>query len=129
MVEPDRHQPPSGHMLDTAMATAGPQVSVQVGDRLADTSVVGGQHRLAGGRVTKAVEDGDALGRSQDYVEGRDGVAAMGAPQQLPRGWVPALEHGLEPGHGCFALQPQTAGGGAVPPAWTLAVAGQIRLV
>ena len=39
--------------------------------------------------------------------------AAARAAEQLPRGWVPALEHGLEPGHGCFALQPQAVGAGA----------------
>jgi hypothetical protein len=34
VVEPDPQQPPSGHMLDTAMAPAGAQVLVQVADRL-----------------------------------------------------------------------------------------------
>jgi hypothetical protein len=34
VVEPDRQQPLSGHVLDTAMATASAQVSVQVPDRL-----------------------------------------------------------------------------------------------
>ena len=56
MVEPDRQQPPAGHMLDTTMAAARAQVSVQVGDRLADTRVVGGQHRSSGGRIAQAVE-------------------------------------------------------------------------
>jgi hypothetical protein len=129
MVEPDPQQPPSGHVLDTGMSAAGTQVSVQVGDRFGHAGVVGGQHRLAGGLVAEAVEDRDAFGRAQDHVERRDGVAAMRAPQQLTRLRIPALEHGPEPGHRCFALQPQTAGAGAVPPAWTLAVAGQIRLV
>jgi len=57
VVEPNRQQPLSGHMLDTAVAAAGPQVSVQVGDRLGDTSVMGGQHRPAGPRVGQAIED------------------------------------------------------------------------
>jgi hypothetical protein len=52
-----------------------------------------------------------------------------GAAQQLTSGGVAALEHGLEPGHGCFALQPEAAGPGAIPPAWTLTVAGQILFV
>jgi hypothetical protein len=56
VVEPDRQQPPAGHMLDTTMAAARAQVSVQVGDRLADTRVVGGQHRSSGGRIAQAVE-------------------------------------------------------------------------
>jgi len=33
MVEADRQQPLSGHVLDTTMAAAGAQVLVQVGDR------------------------------------------------------------------------------------------------
>ena len=37
VVEPDRQQPLSGHMLDTAVAAAGAQVLVQVGDRLGRT--------------------------------------------------------------------------------------------
>ena len=52
-----------------------------------------------------------------------------GRPSSSPVVGVAALEHGLEPGHGCFALQPQAAGAGAVPPAWGLTVAGQILLV
>jgi hypothetical protein len=47
VVEPDRQQPLSGHVLDTAVAAAGPKMLVQVGDRLADTGVVGSQHRPA----------------------------------------------------------------------------------
>jgi hypothetical protein len=63
VVEPDGQQPLSGHALDTAVSAADAQVSVQVAHCLADTSVMGGQHRLAGGRVAEAVEDRDALGR------------------------------------------------------------------
>jgi hypothetical protein len=70
-------------MLDTAMAAAGPQVSVQVGDCLGQTRVMGGQHRPAGGRVTKAVEDRDAFGRAQHHVEGGHGGAAVGPAEQL----------------------------------------------
>src|SRR4029450_349474 len=44
-------------------------------------------------------------------------------------GGVAALEHRLEPGHRCFALQAQAAGAGAAPPPWGLTVAGQILLV
>ena len=129
VVEPHRHQPLSGHVLMSAMTAAGPQVSVQVGGRLADTSMVGVQHRPAGGRVTEAVEDGDALGRPQDHIKGGHRVAAVGAAEQLAGRGVAALEHGLEPGHRCFALQPQRGGGGAVPPARGLTVARQIRFV
>jgi hypothetical protein len=39
------------------MAAAGTQVSVQVGDRLTDAGVVGGQHGPAGRRIPQAVED------------------------------------------------------------------------
>jgi hypothetical protein len=116
-------------MLDTTMAAAGPQLSVQVLDRLGQPRVMGGQHRPASRRVTQAVADRDALGRPQDHVEGRHGVAAMGPTQQLPRRRVPSLEHGLEVGHGCFALQPQAVGAGAIPPPWGLTVAGQILFV
>jgi hypothetical protein len=124
MVEPDRQHPLSGHMLDTGVATAGPEVSVQVGDRLPDTSVVGVQHRPPGGRVTQAVQDGHALGGPQDHVERRDGVAAMRAAEQLAGVGVPTFEHALEPGRRCFALQPEARGAGAVPAARTLTVAG-----
>ena len=57
MVEPDRQQSLSVHMLDTTVAAAGAQVSAQVGDRLGDTSVMRGQHRPAGPRVAQAIED------------------------------------------------------------------------
>jgi hypothetical protein len=53
----------------------------------------------------------------------------MGAAQQLAGSGVAPLEHGLEPGHRCFALQPEGRGGGAVPAAWGLAVAGQVLFV
>jgi hypothetical protein len=129
MVEPDRQQPLSGHVLDTAVAAAGPKVSVQVGHRLADTGVVGVQHRPSGHRVTQAVEHRDALGRPQDHVEGGHGALAVGAAQQLAGVGVAALEHPPEPGHRCFALQAKRRGAGAVPAAWGLAVAGQILLV
>jgi hypothetical protein len=120
MVEADRQQPSSGHVLDTGVAAADPKVLVQVTDRLGHAGVMGSQHGPSGGRVTQPVEDRDTLGRPQDHVERRDGVAAMGAAQQLPCRGVPALEHGLEPRRRCFALQPEAPGGGAVPAAWTL---------
>jgi hypothetical protein len=129
VVEPDRQHPLSGHVLDTAVATADPQVLIQVADRLGQPGVVGGQDHPAGGRVTQAVQDRHALGRAQDNIEGGNGVAAMGTAEELAGRGVAALEHGLEPGHGCFALQPQAGGAGAVPPARGLPVAGQVRFV
>ena len=53
MVEPDRQQPLSGHMLDTAMSTPCAQVSVQVADRLSHATVMGGQHGSTGGRIPR----------------------------------------------------------------------------
>jgi hypothetical protein len=53
----------------------------------------------------------------------------MRAAEQLTSGEVAAFEHGLEPGQRCFALQPEGAGAGAVPPAWRLTVAREILLV
>jgi hypothetical protein len=97
MVEADRQHPLAGHVLYTAMTAAGAQVSVQVGDRLGQPSMMGSQDRPAGRRVPQAVEDRDALGRPQDHIKGRDGVAAMRATEQLPRRRVPTFEHGLEP--------------------------------
>jgi hypothetical protein len=129
VVEPHRQQPLSVHALDTAMSATGPKMLVQVADRLRQASVMGGQHCPAGGRVTEAVEDRDALGRPQHHIEGGHGVAAMGVAEQFAGGGVAALEHGLEPGRRCFALQPQAAGAGAVPPARGLAVARQILFV
>jgi hypothetical protein len=129
VVEPDRQQPLSGHVLDTAVATPSPKLSVQVGDRLADTGMVGVQHRPAGGRIPQAVQDRHALGRPQDHIERRHGIPAVGPAEELSAVWVAALEHPLEPRHRCFALQPEAAGAGAIPTARRLAVAGQILLV
>jgi hypothetical protein len=129
VVEADRQHPLAGHMLDTAMTAAGPKVSVQVADRLGQPSMMGGQHRPAGRRITEAVEDRDALGRPQDHIKAWHGVATVEAAEELASCRVPALEHGLEPGHRCFALQAEGPGAGAVPPAGTLTVAGQILLV
>ena len=105
MVEPDRQHALSGHVLDTAVAAAGPKVLIQVPDRLGQPGMMGSQHRPASRWIAEPVENGDALGRPQHHVEGRDGVAAMGTAQLFAGGGVAALEHGLEPGHRCFALQ------------------------
>ena len=103
---------------------------VRPGTRLPpDTSMVGGEHRLSNRRITKAVEDRDALGRPQDHVEPRHRIATMRAAQQLAGVGVATLEHGLEPRRRCFALQPQGGGAGAVPSARGLTVAGQVLLV
>jgi hypothetical protein len=93
-------------VLDTAVAAAGAQVLVQVGDRLGQPSMMRGQQGPVGGRIAQAVKDGDALGGAQDHVKAGHRVAAVRAAQQLAGGGVTALEHGLEPGHRCFALQP-----------------------
>jgi hypothetical protein len=129
VVEPDRQHALSGHVLDTAVAAAGSQVLVQVGHRLSQPGMVGGQHRPAGGRVAQAVEDRDALGRPQDHVKTRHRVMAVGAAQQLARRGVAAFEHGLEPHRGCFALQPEAGGAGAVPAALGAPLAEQVRFV
>jgi hypothetical protein len=57
VVEPDGQQPLSGHMVDTTVAAARPQVLIQVADRFGQPGVMGGQDRPTGGRVTEAVED------------------------------------------------------------------------
>jgi hypothetical protein len=129
VVEPNRKQSLTGHVLDTTVATAGAKVLVQVGDRLGQPSLVGSQHRSSGGWVAEAVDDRDALGRPQDHVERWNGVAAVGAAEQLSSGGVAAFEHSLEPRRRCFACQPEGAGAVAVPAAWRLAVAGQVLFV
>ena len=101
MVEADRQHSMSGHVLDTAMAAAGAQLLVQVSDRFSQPSMVRRQDRPPGGWVTQAVQDRDALGRPQHHIKGRDGVAAVGAAQQLASGRVSTLEHRLESGHRC----------------------------
>jgi hypothetical protein len=63
MVEADRQQPLTLDMLHAAVAAAGAQVLVKIGDRLGQPSVMGGQHGPSGGRVAQAVEDRYALGR------------------------------------------------------------------
>jgi hypothetical protein len=84
VVEPDRQQPLSGHVLDTTMAATGAQVLIQVADSLGQSRVMGGQHRPAGRRIPQAIEDGDALGRAQHHVKAWDGVAAVGWPSSSP---------------------------------------------
>jgi hypothetical protein len=111
------------------VATPGTQLSVQVADGLGQPGMMGGQDHPAGRWVTQAVQDRHALSRPQDHIKGGHRVRAVGAAEQLARRGVPALEHGLEPGRRCFALQPQGAGAGAVPPAWGLTVARQVRFV
>jgi hypothetical protein len=111
-------------MLDTPMAAPGPQVLIQVADRLRQAGVVGGQHGPSSPWVTEAAKDRDALGRAQHHVKGGHGVAAVSAAEELAGVGVAALKHALEPGHRCFALQPEGGGAGAVPAAWGLAVAG-----
>jgi hypothetical protein len=105
VVEPDRQHSLSGHVLDTAVATADPQVLVQVPNRLDQPSMVGGQHRPAGHRVTQAIEDRHALGRAQHDVERRHRSPAVGAAEELAAIGMAALEHPLEPRWRCFALQ------------------------
>jgi hypothetical protein len=91
MVEPDRQQPLSGHVLDTAVAAPGSEVSVQVGDRLADTGVVSAQHRPSGGRVAEPV-------RIETLLVGRSTTSNAGTalrPCGRPRssrvsGWWPS---------------------------------------
>jgi hypothetical protein len=97
---------------------------VQVADRLGQPSMMRRQHRPARRRVPEPVENRDALGRPQDHIKARHGVAAMRASQEFAGVGVAALEHGLEPGRRCFALQSQGVGAGAVPAAWGLTVAG-----
>jgi hypothetical protein len=129
LVEPHRQQPLSGHMLVSAVATASAQMSVQIGNRLGHPRMVGVQDRPAGRRIAQAIQDRRALGRPQHHVERRHRVATMRAAEELPSVGVAALEHPPEAHRRCFALQPQRGGAGAVPPAWGLTVAGQIRLV
>jgi hypothetical protein len=97
VVEPHRQQPPTLDMLDTTVAAAAPKVSVQVGDRLGDTSVMRGQHRPARRRIAQAIEDGHALGRTQHNIERGHSVAAVGAAEELAALGMAALEHPLEP--------------------------------
>jgi hypothetical protein len=44
-------------MLDTTVSAAGAQVLVQIGARLGQPAVMGGQHRPTGGRIPEAIED------------------------------------------------------------------------
>jgi hypothetical protein len=57
VIKPHRQQPLAVDMLDTAMATAGPHMLVQVGHRLSQPSMMRFEHRPAGHRVAKAVQD------------------------------------------------------------------------
>jgi hypothetical protein len=55
MVEPHRQHPLAGHVLDTAMATAGPKVLVQVANRLGQPDMMGSQHGPPSDRAAQAV--------------------------------------------------------------------------
>jgi hypothetical protein len=91
VVEPDRQQSPSVHVLVAAVVTAGPQVVVQVADRLTDTSVVGAQHRPAGRRVAQAVQDRHALGGAQDHSKAGTALRPWARPRSSPvSGWRPS---------------------------------------
>ena len=105
VVEADR-QDPRPDTLDTAMAAAGAQVSVQVADRPAIASMMGRQHGSSGGRIAQAVEDRDALGRAQHHIEGRHRAPTVGVGRGVIGVGVAALEHGLEPGHRCCPAAP-----------------------
>jgi hypothetical protein len=52
VVEPNGQQPMSGHMLDTAVATSGTHMLIQVSDRLSQPSMMCPGDRPSGGRVT-----------------------------------------------------------------------------
>jgi hypothetical protein len=106
------------------MSPAGAHMLIQVGHRLSQPDMMGGQYCSAGGRVAQAVEDRDALGRPQDHVERWDSVATMRSAEQRSRRRVAALEHSLESRRRCFALQPKGGGAGAAPPSWGLTVTG-----
>jgi len=84
MIEPDRQQPLTGHVLDTTMATAGPKVLVQVGDRLGQPGVVGDQHHPAGRRIPEAVEDGDALVGRKTTSKAGTALRPCGRPSSSP---------------------------------------------
>jgi hypothetical protein len=116
------------NMLRPAVATAGAELPVQVGGRLRQPGVVGGQHRPAGRRIPEPVEDRDALGRAQHQVKAGDRVTAVLAAQQLPGLRVAALDQPPEALLGGFPLQAEAGGAVAVPAAWGLAVAGQVLL-
>jgi hypothetical protein len=81
VVEADRQQPLAGHVLDTAMSAPCAHMLVQVGHRLGQPRVMGGQHDSSGGRVTQGVEDRDALGRPQDHIEGGHSEHAESPPR------------------------------------------------
>jgi len=49
VVEPDGQQPLSGHVLVSGVAAAGPQVLVQVADRLGQSGVMRTEHHPSDG--------------------------------------------------------------------------------
>jgi hypothetical protein len=111
------------------VATPGAKLPVQVGDRLGQPGVVGGQRRPPSRRIPQAVQQRHALGRPEDHVEGGYRVAAVRPSEQLAGLGVAALEDPLERLGAGLAVLAEAGGAGAVPPAWALAVAGQVLLV
>jgi hypothetical protein len=84
-------------VLHAGVAAAGADVVVQVGDRLPDAGMVGGQDGPADLRVAQAVEDRHALGGAQDHVEPGHRALAVRSAEELARVGVAALEHPPEP--------------------------------
>ena len=129
MVEPDRQHALPLDVLDPGVAAAGAQLLVQVGDRLASPA-------WCASRTARPVEGSPSAYRSDTLLVGRSTTSKAGTalrPWGRPSSWpvsgVAALEDGLEAGDGCFALLAQRCSAGAVPAAWGLAVAGQVRFV
>jgi hypothetical protein len=84
VIEPDRQQPPSGHVLDTAMATAGTQVLIQVADRLGQTDMMRPEDRPASRRIPGAVEDDTLLVGRRTTSKAGTALRPWGRPSSSP---------------------------------------------
>ncbi len=115
-------------MLGAVVAAAGADLAVEVGDRLADRVLVGGQDRRAGLLVAQPVQHRDALGGTKHQVPRGHRVGAGWTAELLAGLGVAPGEQVLERLRRAGAFKTERGGAAAKVLAGGLAVAGQVLL-
>src|SRR6266542_1724456 len=126
--KPGRQQPRPANMLGAVVAAAGADLAVEVGDRLADRVLVGGQDRRAGLLVAQPVQHRDALGGTKHQVPRGHRVGAGWTAELLAGLGVAPGEQVLERLRRAGAFKTERGGAAAKVLAGGLAVAGQVLL-
>src|SRR6266545_2779048 len=126
--KPGRQQPRPANMLGAVVAAAGADLAVEVGDRLADRVLVGGQDRRAGLLVAQPGQHRDALGGTKHQVPRGHRVGAGWTAELLAGLGVAPGEQVLERLRRAGAFKTERGGAAAKVLAGGLAVAGQVLL-